>query len=709
MRQTAYAIQGSVSSLVGKRIARLLPKVVGAWLAGLYDNDKLVHLAALESFTRVFASDEKRKGVWKIYQTSILDFVDDVILQQTPQTLSDERTVKPDDAEAKYARAVGTAVLLLNRIIGMVISCIRVLPRLFLFLTINPGNSTREELEKDLPTVQNLLTSKSLWALCYHDDPFVRRSMYTLVRSAVAREPEELDWKLVSAALIGKSLHASQLGSSSDLSESLLQATSARPQLWTDDYSGKSSSTKRLLQYMQKGSQGGTSSFWPNLHQLLQVIPVQTLANGDSQIGLLSAISLTEAFQEGLASRDEPRQNHAVAWTAYVDTGMWLVERLPAEEKSKFLQGRLSPLLAQYVKPEPDQSMWSLPALSTKSITVDYIEALLAHGHAGEAERVWTELSDGLLEAVKLSSPEQSKDFKSSQDEVCSQAERLFVLESLVLSRIAGTDNEAQLLSIFDKTNSPLLENCIQVLQTRNGKPYGAAAVVEGMVNNIPQIAQRSQALVNFVKNDAPELLSSPSADRLIAIILACRSWDGFGESFGRIIEQVARSEPESSNAHAVQKLLSTLNFKEVDGKSVLGALIMRALDQACKGSSLHWSIVIAVLQNQSSHGELTDSILLSLIDVLSDEKKALETLHGLSQIANSVPTALRGFQSGSHGSKLTGKLHFLAESPSEEVADISESLIKTLKETVVGETSARSSIEILQQNFDLVNSESLS
>ncbi|KAK1146565.1 hypothetical protein N8T08_002995 [Aspergillus melleus] len=635
VRQTAYTIQGSVSSLVGKRIARFLPKVVGAWLAGLYDNDKPVHRSALESFTRVFSTDEKRKGVWKVYQTSILDFVDDVILQQTPQTLSDERTVKPDDAEAK--------------------------------------------------------------------------SIYTLVRSAVAKEPEELDWKLVSAALIGKSLHASQLGSSSDLSESLFQATSARPQLWTDDYSGKSSATKRLLQYMQKGSQGGAGSFWPNLHQLLLIIPVQTLANGDSQIGLTTAIALTEAFQEGLTSRDEPRQNHAVAWKAYVDTGMWLVEQLSAGEKTKFLQERFSPLLAQYVKPEPDRSKWSLPALPAKNITIDYLEGLLAHGHASEVERVWTELSDGLLEAVKLSSPEQSKDFKLSQDEVCSQAERLLVLEALVLSRVAGTDGETQMFGIFERTNSPLLENCIQVLQTRNGKPYGAAAVVEGMVNNVAQIAQRSQALVEFVKNDAPELLSSPSADRLISIILTCRSWGGFGESFGRIIEQVAKSEPESSNAHAVQKLLSTLNFKEVDGKSVLGSLIMRALDQACKGSSLHWSIVIAVLQNQSSHGELTDSMFLSLIDALSDENKALDTLHGLSQIANSVPTALRGFQSGSHGSKLTGKLHFLAESPSEEVADVSESLIKTLKKTVVGETSARSSVEILQHNFEFVNAESLS
>ena len=118
MRQVAHAIQGSIASIVGKRIARYLPKVIGAWIAGLYDNDRPVHRSALESLTRVFSTEEKRSGVWKIYQSSILDFVDDVILQQTPQTLSDERTVKPDDVEAKYARVAGTAILLLNRILG---------------------------------------------------------------------------------------------------------------------------------------------------------------------------------------------------------------------------------------------------------------------------------------------------------------------------------------------------------------------------------------------------------------------------------------------------------------------------------------------------------------------------------------------------------------------------------------------------------------
>lgn len=54
-----------------------------------------------------------------MYQTSILEFITDAILQQTPLTLSDERTVRPDDANAKHARVVATALQEFSRLLGM--------------------------------------------------------------------------------------------------------------------------------------------------------------------------------------------------------------------------------------------------------------------------------------------------------------------------------------------------------------------------------------------------------------------------------------------------------------------------------------------------------------------------------------------------------------------------------------------------------------
>ncbi|KAL5334656.1 hypothetical protein BJX70DRAFT_377556 [Aspergillus crustosus] len=693
VRQTAHIVQGSIAFLVGKRVVRFLPKVIGAWLAGVYDNDKPVHQAAVESFTRVFSTEEKRQGVWKVFQSSILDFVDDVILQQTPQTLSDERTVKPDDAEAKYARVVGTAILLFNRILG---------------------NTTREERQNDLLKIENILGSKSLWTFSYHEDPSVRRSIYILIRTTVSGEPEELDWRLVSGALIGKSLPITQLGSASDLSEALLHVTSARPQIWTDDYSGKTSSSKRLLQYIRKGSQSGPGSFWSNIYQLLQLVPIELLAKLDASssdavtIGLSSATALMEAIHEGLSSREEPQKNRTVGWKNYVETAMWLAQGLSDEDTITFLRTELFPLVTQYAQPEDEASRWALPRESSDSICTEYLTALFSFGYEAAFNELWTKLSDGLLEAIKLSSPEQSKDFKTSQDAVSAQAGRLFSLEASLLSRLADKDLEPKALYTLEKLNLGLLNNCLDILRSRNGKPYGATAVVEEVVRKVPQIAHHSQELLDFIQKDAPELLFSPSGERLITIILLCRSWPGFGSSFDELVKQVAQLENVMTNASAVQKLLSSLDFNEVD-MEILAPLVTRALELACKGSQLHWPVVISALRNPTCQGELEDSIFLSLLDSLSVDEETLGALHGLTQIVSSAPNAAKRFQTGNQGSKLTGKLLYLTELPIEEIAGPAQSLIDLMRKSAVSETSTKASLEILRDNLASANKESLS
>lgn len=541
----------------------------------------------------------------------------------------------------------------------------------------------------------------------------MRRSVYTLLRSAVSREPGWIDWRIVSSAIIGKSLSNPQLGSASELSEALLLLTITRPHVWTADYADKTSASKRLRQYIQKGSQGGHGQFWSNLNQLLRVIPREILAGADKThtdetVTVSSIIALTEAFQEGLNSREEPRPNLTVGWKSYIDVGSWLATLVP-DQKAELFHKRFSPLVVNYVRPHPELALWSLPPQSGEGICAEYLAMLSSHGQDQELQSLWTNLSNELLEAVKLSSPEQSKDFRASQDSICVQSKRLFALEPAVLARVADTEYESRVQGIFERSNLFLLENCLQVLRSRNGKPYGGAGVVEDCVRNMPSIAKRSQELLEFVQKDAPELLSSPSADRLVATILACREWDGFASSFDNVVERAMELEPEQSNKHVLQTLLSALNLSEIGDNGKLVTVVMRLLNEACKGSHSHWPVIIAVLQNQTSRGKLTDAIFLSIIESLSVDEKVFGALHGLDHLGKTVPSAVREFQNGAHGSKLTGKLLYLSESPSEEVAVLAESLMKTFKETVAGTASNKSKIEILHHGLTHANEESLS
>lgn len=95
-----------------------MPKLVGAWLAGLYDNDRPVAKATRESFSRVFPTKDKMRAVWKVYHSPILAYSQEAILRETVQTLSDERTASPDDAEAKYARVVGSSISVITHLLG---------------------------------------------------------------------------------------------------------------------------------------------------------------------------------------------------------------------------------------------------------------------------------------------------------------------------------------------------------------------------------------------------------------------------------------------------------------------------------------------------------------------------------------------------------------------------------------------------------------
>ena len=99
-------------------MAKHMPATVAYWLMGLYDNDKSVNRAAKESFNHVFSSPEKRASVWRLYQSPILECSRDILLKETPNTLSDERTTSPDDASAKYARVVGAALMVVTHLLG---------------------------------------------------------------------------------------------------------------------------------------------------------------------------------------------------------------------------------------------------------------------------------------------------------------------------------------------------------------------------------------------------------------------------------------------------------------------------------------------------------------------------------------------------------------------------------------------------------------
>lgn len=557
-----------------------------------------------------------------------------------------------------------------------------------------------------------MLSSKSLWAFSHHADPFVRRSVYNLLRTALAVNGQLLDWRVISASFISKTLSVDQTGSSTEFSEALLDLSRKRSQIWTDDYSGKTSAYKRLCQYLRKGSQSVSSIYWQNIYHLLQALPIEVLsgnskAPGGKSVSLESANSLMETFREGILSKDEHRGNLAAAWTSFVHTSLWLSDILPDKNsRQQFLQAQMTPLLEKYVVGSSAQSKWTLPAHSALHICADYVVELSKRPEEEMLRSQWTKLSESLIESLKASH-ESSHDFKSSQDLICTQANHMFSLQAEVLKR---TDDEkkASIYKIFEEAVFPLLGNSIDILRSQSGAPYGAAVVIEESVNKTPRFLSKMEGLGTFLDEDTPKLLNSPSAPWLVSILLRCQDREGFSSGLSKSIDRFLNNA-EISNSQSLQKFLSSVDYQSIPQHPQLESLVMQNLNQALQGARERWNNISAVIENPTSRHGIADQILLSVIDSLSSDEAVMEALYGISKFLSHNKAAIGNFKNGPHGSKLLSKLLYLSESPVDEIATLADSLNTRIKELVTGDDSTKSTVEVIQQNLHNVGDDSLS
>lgn len=166
VRQLAHTTHGSVLAGSGRKAAKYMSSCIGAWLAGCHDGDRSVGRNALESFTTVFPTAEKRESLKKIYQMQIIDFCRNALLEETPKSLSDERSTKDDEAEAKYARLVSSSLSALKSLIETL---------------------DRAELKKQESRYTEIWTSQKVWNLSASVDSHVRRSLYKFAQIGVKK------------------------------------------------------------------------------------------------------------------------------------------------------------------------------------------------------------------------------------------------------------------------------------------------------------------------------------------------------------------------------------------------------------------------------------------------------------------------------------------------------------------------------------------
>lgn len=567
-----------------------------------------------------------------------------------------------------------------------------------------------------------LLGQEKLWDHASSSDPSVRRSVYRLLVAALAKQKDALNMTIISPRALTASLHISQAGSAFDYAKALASVTVSCPDAWTRHYnsSGKKAATKRLCQFLRKGSQGGPSEYWLQVSSLLRHVPKEVLlGRSDDEPGAASSdapgssLAVLEALHDGLISRDEPRTNQGLAWNVYLDFSVHLQSILERpEERNELLGSCVLPLLVQYIKPSPKSPKWTVPSSQQIAICFRAFEQMVK-GARDLLDEEWHQLSAIIVDDIRTSLPEQSKEYTDSQKSFSAESSRWYNLQAFILKKNASHS----IRSLLTSTLSAELQSAVDTLRARHGKPYGAASTLEIAIRLLPDLILRhgdtQKVIADFVLNDIPGLLLSPSAPYCIDILNHVKGVLDVRQTYRDAILKLQEAPESTAMASALQRLISSPSINQAGEAELLAAFVKYNLEQIMSSDSTDWALVMAAMGNPVVPTELTSGLISSMADGLSIYEKIPAGLHGLELTAKINRPAIKSFTLSKNGSDLLSKLLRLSESRNDDISrqakKVSIAIDAILSEENSSGHATKSIIEIINQGIVTAGADSLS
>ena len=463
--------------------------------------------------------------------------------------------------------------------------------------------------------------------------------------------------------------------------------------------------------------------FWGNISHLIELLPKEVWnsssegAPAQGDLDPQSTKQILEAFRAGIANVDEPRQNLRVAWESYVEVAVWLCKQLPeADARNSILNDHLLPLIREYVIQDNKVSGFTIPISGAVGICVKGLGDIAVNFGFFVLDTFWKDLSQDVLEAVRTSQPEQSSNFRTSQNQIAAQGRRFFGVAAGLLD-VPVQARTGSVEGTLSHAVTSLIEQCTIILKNRVCKPYGAASVVKDAVETLtstrsPSLAGSIRSIVlDFLNDQLDVIADSPSAEILISMLLNLRRDPAASEKVERIIESLLSRDEFDATKPAIQSII--LHMEEPDlqqypnvKKSLLGHL------ESVLGSSTGlWTSITAILRQQSATSEIKEEMLSRMMDGLSIDGTARSSIRGFdSLLQDNKNLSVEQIIGSSNTSSLLSKLLVLEESPNEETShdarDLAEHIQTNLEKAGL---ATKASLEIIRQQLSLVGEEALS
>ena len=582
----------------------------------------------------------------------------------------------------------------------------------------SPSLSSPEKFSSDLAkcdtTLNEILRSQNLWRHASSSDPFVRRASYKLLLICTVKRKDSLDPKLLSLNILTSALHVRQVGSALDYTKAVARISLMLPSIWTEDYqgTGKRSARARLCHFLKSGSQKSPPEYWVYVSEIIRNMPSGLLltdtineAPTDEPKSKAPALTFLEALHLGVSNPEEPRFNSAAAWTTYLDACEYLCSLLENTVKSHVVEENVQPIIRQYIQPSSNPSSWSMAAPKPGAICLIACLLAIRHYEASFIE-LWNSLSSKFIESMKLSLPEQSNDYRRSQNDLTAHAQRWYGLRSPLLENKEITLNvKSTLIETFNSE----LEAATSTLRSRNGKPYGIASTLKTAIELLPEQILRDAPvkaqLQSYVTDLAPRLISSPSAEYVVRSIDLLHNICDTQEFFNRsmdILEHEIRP-PDTEGSIAFRYMFAS---QQISSEPRLVVMASSAMPLAlCNNTPSSWDVVNTIFSNVETPKDIIDGMLASLTNKLSLDDDYDVALSGLERLRTSNLELLQKYAASTHGSTLLAKLLTI----SEYTDDASARRAQDLEVTLQGHTTRTGKTALLNDPYLALVKESFS
>lgn len=623
VRELSHNLQFELLKSARKRMERNIPRIAGVWLAGTFDRDSPVARAATAGLSTFLTTDEKFTQFWKKCQLQILQYATEAVIE-TPDTLSDERSTKPEDAEAKYYRVVAAS---LSLVVG-------------LFQRLSSAET--EKYDNEYETFLTSGPGGSVWSFATAQDSRVRKIVYQLLQLCFEKRKPLLEphWSQIGKVLTAEALKKSQMGSAVDLVGVLTKITQDDKSFWGT----KKSPLSRLRSFVEKGSQGGPASFWEGLDNLLASIPAEATT-------LETASDFLKSFRTGISRRDEPRTNAPRAWICYLNTVTRLLNQIEAGSRAQLIAEQLFPLTDQFLLSAERQGEWHAGVdLSTLSRSYRIVARSADPALQEILAKEWERLAGALVARLSNSLPEVSKEFDASQKKVAEDGKRWFSVVGAIHNDLAASSKQAGDLRVPDHTEPTswtVVQNAASLLKRRNYKPFGAAVILLSALRQTPHLFKIGEQgfWTSLIPTDSDlemtTWLSSPSAPHIVSCIVLLgqqrhESYDTLWSATIRCL--LSQGHKLETTAHIIRLISDPAAGSLARENLALQEHVEKSMLASAKGSDGSWELFdAALLWNVLPESNL-QNLASGIIETLSSDKES--SMKAIEIVLRRKPTA---------------------------------------------------------------------